>query len=55
MTIPAGMTEASFTVPIINDIILEGNENFSLVILSASLPVVTINEAVVTIVDDESK
>ena len=49
------MTEASFSVPIINDIVLEGNENFNLVIMSASLPVVTTDEAVVTIVDDESK
>ena len=55
VTIPAGMTEASFIISINNDIVLEGNENFNLVIMSSSLPVVTTDEAVVTIVDDESK
>ena len=55
VTIPAGMREASFIISIKNDIVLEGNENFSLVIMSSSLPAVTTDEAVVTIVDDESK
>ena len=53
VTIPAGMREASFNISITNDIILEGNENFSLVLLSSSLPVVFADEAVVTIVDDD--
>ena len=48
------MTEASFDILITNDIVLEGNENFSLVILSSSLPVIFADEAIVTIVDDES-
>ena len=54
VTIPAGMREASFDISINNDIIvLEGNENFSLVIISSSLPVIFADEAVVTIVDDD--
>ena len=38
ITIPAGHTSVSLDVPIIDDIILEDNENFSLVIICKSLP-----------------
>ena len=55
VTIPAGMTRASFDIAIINDNVVEGNEDFTLVINSSPLPVGNNNEAVVTIVDDECK
>ena len=55
MTIPAGMMRASFDIVINNDNIVEGNENFTLVITSSPLPVGSNNEAMVTIVDDECK
>ena len=49
------MRRASFDIAIINDNIVEGNENFTLVINSSSLPAGNISEAMVTIVDDECK
>ena len=55
LTIPAGMMRSSFDIAIINDNVVEGNEDFTLVINSFSLPVGSINEAMVTIVDDECK
>ena len=54
MTIPAGMTKASFDITINNDNIVEGNEDFTLIIItSSSLLVGDTNKATVTIVDDE--
>ena len=54
-----GQTTATFNVPITNDMILEGNEDFMLTINSSSLPdnVTRGNpgEATVTIVDDDRK
>ena len=56
MTIPAGMKKASFDIAIDSDIVVEGDENFTLVINSSSPPVgSSSNEAVVTIVDDDCK
>ena len=59
VTFPAGVTRAPCDVPITNDIILEGDESFHLIIDSSSLPngvsgshpVLT----TVTIVDDDGK
>ena len=52
-------TTATFDVPISDDNIYEGNENFTLTIHSSTLPTdVTLgnpNEATVTIVDDDCK
>ena len=57
--IPAGQTNATFDVPIIDDSILEGNEDFIITINSSSLPsdvnVGTPGEATVNIVDDDCK
>ena len=55
----AGETSVTFDVPITDDRILEGNENFMLTIDQPSLPT-GINhgdpsEATVTIVDDDRK
>ena len=59
VTFPAGQTTATFDVPIIDDNIFEGNENFILTIDGTSLPTgVTASspdEATVTIVDDDRK
>ena len=61
VTFPAGMTSASFDIPIINDTIFEGNETFMLTIDPASLLTnvdVTVgspDQATVTIVDDDGK
>ena len=53
------MTEASFTVTIMDDKILESNETFQLSINTSSLPNrVTVdnpNEVTMTIVDDDCK
>lgn len=49
------MTEASFYITITNDNIVEGNENFSLVIDSSSTSAGVTDEAAVTIVDDDGK
>ena len=59
ITIPAGQTTFSFNVSIIDDDVLEGNEDFNLIILAESLPNnITLgdhNRSTVTIVDDDSK
>ena len=59
VTIPAGQTTATFDVPINDDDVLEGNENFMLTINETALsPDVTRGnpgEATVTIVDDDRK
>ena len=60
VTFPAGQTNATFDIPIINDNILERNENFSLtIIVMKSLPRnVTTNviaQATVTIIDNDSE
>ena len=57
VTFPAGVTHASFDVPITNDIMLEGDENFNLIIESLSLltgvSVSNPAQITVTIVDDD--
>ena len=59
VTFPAGQTTATFNVPITDDTILEGDENFMLTIDPSSLPndVTRGNpgEATVNIVDDDGK
>ena len=59
VTFPAGQTTATFDVPMIDDDILEGNENFMLTIDETSLPDRVTRgspgEATVTIVDDDGK
>ena len=59
ITFHAGVTMVTFDVPITNDGILEGNENFMLTIDETSLPNYitrgTSPEATVTIVDDVCK
>ena len=56
---PAGQTTATFNVPITDDMILEGNENFMLTIDETTLPDGvtrgTPGEVTVTIVDDDRK
>ena len=58
VTIPAGSTTATFDVPINDDMILEGLEDFMLTI-NSSLPTGvtrgTPSEATVNIVDNESR
>ena len=57
VTFPAGSTTATFSVPINDDNIYEGNEDFMLTIDETSLPTGvthgTPSEATVTIVDDD--
>ena len=59
VTILGGETTATFNVPINDDSIYEGNENFMLTINETSLPTGvtrgTPSEATVTIVDDYCK
>ena len=59
VTFPAGSTTATFNVPINDDNILEGDEDFMLTINSFSLPNGvtrdTPGEATVTIVDNDGK
>ena len=59
VTIPAGQTTATFNVPITDDMILEGSENFMLTIDETSLPDDvtrgTPGEATVNIVDNDGK
>ena len=59
VTFPAGQTTATFDVPINDDNILEGIENFMLTISPSSLPssvfVGDANQATVTIVDNDRK
>ena len=59
VTIPAGETWGTFDIPITDDDILEGNENFTLTINSSSLrhrfSCRTPREATLTIVDNDCK
>ena len=59
VTIPAGQTTATFDVPINDDNILEGNENFTLTINEPSLPTGVTRgdrgQAAVTIMDNDCK
>ena len=61
VTFPAGMTSVSFNIPINNDMIFEGDKNFMLTIDPNSPPndvsvtVGTLDQATVTIVDNDSK
>ena len=58
VTFSAGSTTATFNVPINDDMILEGNENFMLTInetLPDGVSRGTPSEATVTIVDDDCK
>ena len=59
VTFAAGVTTATFNVPVNDDNMLEGNENFMLTIYSSSLPInITVGdpgEATVTIVDNDRK
>ena len=59
VTIPAGVTMIAFGVPITDDKVSEGVENFTLTINHSSLPISvtrgTPGQATVTIVDDERK
>ena len=57
--IPAGQTNATFYVPIIDDMILENNEDFMLIIDETTLPDDVTRgdpgEATVNIVDNDRK
>ena len=57
--IPAGVTNVSFTVPIIDDNIIESNETFILTIkessLSNHLAYGSYGATIVTIIDDDCK
>ena len=59
VTFPAGITMIEFNVPITDDMILEGDENFMLTINEILLPTgITCGDphkATVTIVDDDRK
>ena len=58
VTFPAGVTMVAFDVPITDDMILEGNENFMLTInqtLPYGITRGTPPEATVNIVDDDRK
>ena len=59
VTFPAGQTNATFNIPINDDDILEGDENFMLTIISSSLPIGITHgtpcEATVTIMNDDGK
>lgn len=59
MTFPAGMTEVSFNITIIDDTTLEYNETFFLTILQSSLPSDVATglpfQATMIIVDDDGK
>ena len=59
VTFPAGATTATFNVPITDDNISEGDENFMLTIDETSLPTDvtrgTPGESTVTIVNDDRK
>ena len=59
VTFPARVTMVTFDIPINDDKICEGNENFMLTIDETSLPTGvtrgTPSEATVTIVDDNRK
>ena len=49
------MLQASFDIALLDDDILEGDEDFTLVITSSFPPAGTTSQATVTIVDDEGK
>ena len=58
VTFPAGETTATFNIPITDDMILEGDENFMLTInqtLPTGVTHGTPGEATVNIVDDDRK
>ena len=59
VTFPAEVTSVPFDIPINDDMIFEGNENFMLTIDPSSLPddvnVGSPGQATVTIVDDDSE
>ena len=60
VTFPAGMISASFDIPINNDMISEGSENFTLTIDPSSLPPTGVSvgspdQATVIIGDDDGK
>ena len=57
ITIPAGMTNASFNISISVDNVLEGNEVFSLTIdqISPVNVIVSDNSTLVMIIDDDRK
>ena len=59
VTFPAGVTSVPFNVSITDDMICEGNEDFTVTIDPSSLPTgVTVgnpDQATVTIVDDDRK
>ena len=57
--IPAGTTVVPFDIPIVDDNILEGNEDFDIIIVPGSLPddvsVGNPGRATVNIIDDDRK
>ena len=59
VTFPAGVTSVLFDIPINDDDVFEGNENFTITIDPSSLPtdvsVGNPGQATVTIVDDDRK
>ena len=60
VTFPAGVTSASFDIPINNDMISEGDEDFTLTIDPSSLPPTCVSvgspdQATVTTKDDDGK
>ena len=59
VTFPIGVTMVPFDVPITDDMILEGNEDFDLIIVPGSLPNGVSrgnpNRASVTIVDNDGQ
>ena len=59
VTFPAGITNVTFNIQIINDNMVENNETFTLAIDSSSLPtgimVDSPRQATVTIINDDGK
>ena len=59
VVIPAGMTNATFEIPITDDMILENNEDFVITINGTALPPGVTptdpDEATVTIMDNDRK
>ena len=53
LTFTPGITSRTFTVPIINDVTIEGNEVLSLTLSSAVSATIGLNPAALTIVDDD--
>lgn len=58
-TITAGSDRTSFNIPLNDDNIVEGNENFTVIIIMSSLPddfvLGSVSEATVIIRDEDSK